>query len=160
MNEFAPMCTGCGQKMRKSSTSLSASGSSYSLAVSGVPVYSCDNCSSSLVLADGHNTVTELTTTIINALDTLAPIGFNVPMGSPRQCRYCRADLPKEIDPNKAHFTASARLEPSGEVIGVEYYGDALSCPKCGRKHPFITGGTCHEIAREIQLAASHYIYD
>jgi len=158
MEMLDPMCTGCGQTMKKTSVSLNASGDGYSLTVSGVPVYSCHNCGTSLSLADSTNTVRELVTTIIHALDTLAPIGYDNTMGSPRQCRHCRALLPKERDRSRAHFTASARLEPGREVIGVEYYGDALTCPDCGRRHPCVNSAVCHKISTEIQRAASYYV--
>ena len=155
-----PVCMHCGQQMRKASISVDASGSGFSLTVTGVPAYACDNCATPLRLADGVNSVREITTAIISALDTLTPIGTGFPMHGSRQCRECKAVLPNQIDKIRAHFKANAKMEPGKEIIGIIFYGDALTCPRCARKHPYLISSVYHQISDAIRRATTYYVSD
>jgi hypothetical protein len=142
--------------LRRATVSLQGSGTGFSLTISGIPVYACDGCGTSLVFYDDWRTVDEIVTAVIDALDSLAPAAFGSPHTS-RQCAKCKTNLPREIDKRKARFTANARMQPTGELIGVVFQGDSLTCPTCARRYPCITPATYHEIAQTVRRAASLY---
>jgi len=152
------VCSRCGLGLRRATVSLQGSGTGFSLTVSGIPVYACDGCGTSLVFYEEWRTVDEIVTAVIEALDSLAPGSFGSPLHSSRQCVKCKANLPREIDKRKARFTASARMQPDGNLIGIQYQGDSLTCPTCARRYPYITPVTYHEIAQTIRRAASFYL--
>ncbi len=143
--------------MRQARISIDASGTGFALSISGIPVYACDECRSSLQFADYGETVDAVITAVISVLDRLAPTGYGSPTHTPRQCNRCRENLPREMDGSRAHFADSIPLGPGGVMIGVKYFGNALTCPHCGTRHPYVTPVTFHEIADSIRRAATLY---
>ncbi len=144
--------------MRQSRAVIDASGPGFALTISGVPVFACDECRTSLHLHETGPGVNDIIAAVMDALDKLGANSLGTPMHVPNQCRKCKTTLPREIDKSRAHFAMSSPMGPGGAIIGIQYYGNALTCPKCGQKHPHLSPVVYHNITDSIYKASAIYM--
>jgi hypothetical protein len=137
---------------------LNASGSGYTLTLTGVPVYSCRRCRTSLMIDEfGELGLDSIVVATVNALETLGPEAQGEPRYLSFHCRSCRATLPKVDDPVRSHFRSNAVLGTTGKLIGVDFYGAAFSCPRCHTTHPHLPSPLYHKIKDAVTRAARFY---
>ena len=151
-------CPSCGHRMRQSRISIDASGPGFTVTITGIQVFACDTCRTSLRLIETGPGVHDIATTVMNALDRFTPIGLGSPMTTPCQCRKCKSEMSIQIDEARGYFKGNAPLKPGDVTIGVIYHGDAITCPSCGERHPHLPATTYHELANSIERAASIYL--
>ena len=153
------ICPDCGSVMAESVVELEASGSGYALTLTGVPVASCRHCRTLLTIDEyGQAGLDSLIIATGEALETLAPIAQGELKYLSMHCRKCGAVLSKKLDTDRGRFRASTQLGTTGLLIGVEYYGSSLTCPKCGIRHPHLPSPLYHSVRDSLTRAVSHYL--
>ena len=153
------LCGRCGGRLLETRIVLDASGPGFRMTISGVPVYSCVQCLTPLRL-DEHvgPGVQDIAAAAMSGLEQVAPIGRGEPKNLSFHCRECNTKLADTADETRAHFLVNAPLKPGGQVIGIEYYGDAVTCPRCAIRHPWLGAVLYHQVLDSVTLAASHYL--
>jgi len=151
-------CGRCGRTMRMSKISIDTSGSNFKLTLSGIPVYACDNCRSSLHFLERGPSPEDIAATALTALDRLTPSLFGAPIHTPNQCCKCRADLAMSAKLEVGIVQTSERLDKGTHVLVVRYRGPVVACPNCGTVHPVISPVTYHEVFAGIRKDGAIYI--
>lgn len=138
---------------------LDASGPGFRLTLSGIPVYSCVQCLTSLRL-DEHvgPSLTDIAAAAMSGLETVSPIARGEPKDLTFHCRECNTRMPDKADETRAHFMVNAPLRLGGHLVGIEYYGDAVTCPSCKVRHPWLPAILYHNVLDSVTRAASHYL--
>jgi ribosomal protein L40E len=153
------ICEGCRQPFSITYIKLDGSASGYTLAVSGVPAVGCRDCGTQLMMSySGTLGLDAIILAIINALESIAPVPAADTRGQVYHCRHCKARLPDSVDRHRAHFSASAGIGRTSEIIGIEYFGDAITCPSCATKHPHLPSTLYHKIKDSVSRAAEFYL--
>ena len=151
-------CERCGHVMRTSKISIDTSGSNFKLTLSGIPVYACDNCRSSLHFIERGPSPEDVAAAALKALDRLTPSLYGSPLHSPNQCSKCRADLVKSGERKDGIVQTSERLEKSTHVLVVRFHGPVVECPDCGTVHPVLSPVMYHEVFAGIRKDGAIYI--
>jgi len=144
--------------MRHSIISLDASGPGFTVTISGIQVFGCDTCRTSLKFLDVGPDAHDIATAVMNALDKLTPIGLGSPMYAACQCRRCKNEMQIEVDSTRSYFNGNTPLRPGDVTIGVMYHGNSITCPSCGQKHPYLPATTYQALADAINRAATPYL--
>jgi len=153
------LCKNCGRSLSQSQVSLDASGSGFTLIVTGIPVFSCLTCGSPLVADEiGEACPDAIVLAVVNALESLAVENRSDPLQTSLHCRVCKTRLPHKSTGARANFRANFPLYPGGALIGVEYYGEAIACPRCGVNHPCLSPLLYHQIRDSIMRALAFYL--
>jgi hypothetical protein len=159
IGEPASRCPECQQLYSRTHIELNASGSGFTLTLTNVPVEGCRHCMTDLMMSHyGDYSVDAVILAAINALETLAPVQEGELKYLTTHCRVCKGKIPNVPDENRATFKANAGIGRTREVLGVDYYGDAISCPKCGTRHPNLTPVIYHKIKDSIARSAALYL--
>jgi hypothetical protein len=138
---------------------LDASGSGYTLSLTGVPAASCRHCRTTLTISEtGEMGLDSLIVATVEALETLAPIAQGELRFLSMHCRKCMSALPKKPDKDRGRFRANAYLGTTGTLLGVEYYGQSFTCPKCMVKHPHLPSPLYHKVKDSLTRAARNYL--
>jgi len=153
------LCERCGGSVSQTHAVLEASGHGYTLTVTGVPVSTCRRCRTSQMISEyGELNLDAIISATVTALETLAPHNEGEQKYLTQHCRNCRTKLPDSVDPVRAHFRANAAIGTTSELVGVDYYGSAFTCPSCLLKHPHLPSPLYHKIKDSVTRAAQHYL--
>jgi hypothetical protein len=159
VSERLAICPKCGRRVKRNLVRIEASGAGYSLGVSGIPVFYCHKCDPSYLIPEsGGPGLQDIITGVLTALESVSPRRMGGPGYPSLHCRKCGTRLPDATDRVKGHFRERAAIGPGSELIGVDYLGGAITCPRCGLKHPHLPATLYHQIRDSLTTAAQFYV--
>ncbi len=102
-------------------------------------------------------TLFDIITSAMNALEAFAPEFMGEPDGISPHCRTCRTRLSGKADMPRSHFRSNAPFKSREGTLGVDFFGDSVTCPKCFLKHTWMPGTLYHKIKASVTRAANVY---